>query len=165
MLIRKNFLLVVLFFIVLPTFSFSMGEKPKKTEQAVSLEQSIFQIQRDVRGVIDSMIEAYRSRSVANFMKYVAEDYTGEKTDLEWSVRKDFSNFNNIDIRYSTNNITIDSTGKFIQVALNFTRTYVDIKTGKPSKDSGQSILIFKLVDNSPKLHSMREQKLFGISK
>lgn len=165
MLIRKNFLLVVLFLIVLPTFSFSMGEKPKKTEQAASLEQSIFQIQRDVRGVIDSMIEAYRSRNVTNFMSYVAEDYTGEKTDLEWSIRKDFSNFNNIDIRYSTNNITIDSTGKFIQVALNFTRTYVDIKTGKPSKDSGQSILIFKLVDNRPKLHSMREQKLFGISK
>ncbi len=98
-------------------------------------------------------------------MKHVAEDYTGERTNLEWSIRKDFSNFNNIDLKYSINNITIDSTGKFIQVAVNFTRTYVDIKTGKPVKGSGQSILIFKFVESMPKLHSMREQRLFGISK
>jgi hypothetical protein len=142
-----------------------MAEKPKKVEQADNLEKSVFQIQREVKQTLDSMIEAYKSRNVASFMKYVAEDYTGERTDLEWSVRKDFSNFNNIELRYSINNITIDSTGKFIQVTLNFNRTYVDIKTGKAVKDSGQSILIFKLFESKPKLYSMRERRLFGISK
>lgn len=142
-----------------------MAEKPAKIEQSESLEKSVFQIQREVKQTIDSMIEAYRSRNVSSFMNYVAEDYIGEKTDLEWIIRRDFSNFNNIDIRYSINNITIDSTGKFIQVALNFTRNYVNITTGKPLKDSGQSILIFKITDNRPKLHSMKAQRLFGINK
>ncbi|WP_297211410.1 MULTISPECIES: hypothetical protein [Thermodesulfovibrio] len=165
MLIRRSVLFVALFLIFLPSFSFSMAEKPKKVEQADNLEKSVFQIQREVKQTLDSMIEAYKSRNVASFMKYVAEDYTGERTDLEWSVRKDFSNFNNIELRYSINNITIDSTGKFIQVTLNFNRTYVDIKTGKAVKDSGQSILIFKLFESKPKLYSMRERRLFGISK
>lgn len=165
MLIRRSILFVALFLIVLPSFSLSMAEKPKKVEQTDNLEKSVFQIQREVKQTLDSMIEAYKSRNVASFMSYVAEDYTGERTDLEWSVRKDFSNFNNIELRYTINNITIDSTGKFIQVALNFNRTYVDIKTGKAVKGSGQSILIFKLVDNKPRLYTMREKRLFGISK
>lgn len=165
MLIKGLIFAISIFMSLFPCLSFSMGEKPKKIEQSSNLEVSIFQIQREIRQTIDDMIEAYKSRNINSFMNYVAEDYTGERTDLEWSVRKDFSNFYNIDIRYSINNITIDSKGEFIQVALNFTRSYVEIKTGKPGKDSGQSILIFKLLNKRAKLYSMREQKLFGISK
>lgn len=165
MLSRKSVFYVALFLIFLPNISLSMAEKPAKIEQSENLEKSVFQIQREVKQTIDSMIEAYRSRNVSSFMNYVAEDYTAEKTDLEWIIRRDFSNFNNIDIRYSINNITIDSTGKFIQVSLNFVRTYIEIKTGKPMKNSGLSILIFKIVNNKPKLYSIKEQRLFGISK
>ncbi len=136
----------------------------KSERKKGALPVSVAQVQMSLRETIDNLIDAYKNKELTRFMVYVSDDFTGDKTILEGAVRKDFSAFHNIDVRYSLNNITIDSSGTLLSVSLNFTRFHTEIKTGNLFTSNETTEMVFKMVDGEPKLYRMNKPLMFGIS-
>lgn len=78
-----------------------------------------------VKEVLEAMAEAYRREDAGKFMSYVAEDFAGDAVNLDRAIRKDFSLFDNIDLRFTINNVA--SGGKGIVVSIKFSRSLVSI--------------------------------------
>ncbi len=72
---------------------------------------------------MEGMAEAYRREDAGKFMSYVAEDFAGDAVNLDRAIRKDFSLFDNIDLRFTINNVA--SGGKGIVVSINFSRSLI----------------------------------------
>lgn len=122
---------------------------------------------KDIRPVINSalqaMIEAYQARDVAGFMSYVSDDFTGDNTELDRAIRRDFSIFSDIDIRVVLYTVTADSNGK-IYASLSYNRRLVSMRTGETFTDRGMAELIFRTGADHPMLYSMRNPIIFGLS-
>ncbi len=144
----------------------AMGSKAGQGEKAAAKETAVpaLNYQQMAKEALDNLIEAYAGRNAEKFMSLVAEDFAGDRTILDRAVRKDFSAFTNIDIRYTFDNVTADSKGVSISASLNFTRNHTVIKTGKPATSSGATEIIFRVTDKSAKLQSMKKPLLFGVS-
>lgn len=150
----------ILFVFSAALFSCASGDRKNVSPD----EYTPFQIQSMAKSSLDEMVNAYVSKNIRAFMNSAAEDYDGEKRIFESSVRRDFSRFHDIDISYSINNVTSDSSGKLVYVSLNFTRAYTDIKTTQRVIETKTGELIFKIINGKAKIYSMRGDKMFGIS-
>lgn len=161
-----TFMLAVLLFFITANYASAMGSKPSQSDISVQKETAApsQNNQQMVRDVLDGMIEAYSARNTGKFMNFVSEDFGGDKTILERAVRKDFSMFTNIEIRYTFNNVTTDSNGKMISASIAFNRSHTVINTGNQAKSNGTSEFIFKMQNNSLKLIDMKKPPLFGLS-
>jgi hypothetical protein len=115
-----------------------------------------------VRDALDVMVNAYNSKNISGFMDQVSENYTGEKRILDSKIRAGFSRIHDLDLRYSINNITQESEGRFVYVAVNYTKSYTDIKTTKRLTKTGTSELIFEMIQGRALLHSIRGSNMFG---
>ena len=110
---------------------------------------------------LDKIVEAYEEKRIPLFMSLVSEDFFGDKTIFESSVRAAESLYTDIDIRYSIDNVVPDYDNNKIFVTITFNRRYTVIKTGRTATDSGSTSFIFKLEDCQFKLLSMSKPLIF----
>ena len=132
----------------------------KTYKEVIVTSQNIYQIVKDS---MDKLISAYQSEQPAKFMDLVADDFTGDRTLLDRAIRKDFSAFDNIILRFILTNVTSDSTGK-IFVTFNYNRQLTSVKTGKTLQDNGATQMTFKSGDKGLRIYSMKWPLIFGVS-
>ncbi len=120
-------------------------------------------IQTAIKDVLDKMVDAYRREDASTFMTYVSDDFAGDAVNLDRAIRKDFTLFDNIDLRYTINNITSGQKG-LVFVSINYNRMVISAKTGKSYTDRGTTEFVFKIGDNGPKVFSMKNPLIFGLS-
>lgn len=120
-----------------------------------------------VNDVLNKMIAAYREENSRLFMSYVSPNFAGDDILLARAIRKDFSALDNIDLRFSVDNMAIDAKGK-VAVTIRFNRTAVATNplftTAPIIRDSGTTQMVFTLGDHGLKLYSMKIPLLFGLS-
>ena len=133
----------------------------EKTRKELTIIES--NAQQLVRRSLDELLAAYRSEDPARFMKLVSGEFTGDSANLDRAIRKDFSAFDNIDIRYTLNNVTLDPAGR-VFVSITFSRIVTSSKSGKTLKDSGATEFIFKLEEGLAKVYNMKNPLIFGMS-
>jgi hypothetical protein len=116
-----------------------------------------------VRQSLDQLIAAYEAKNSRQFSDLVSDGYNGEARILATSALRDFSVYHNLSLRYTVNNITLDSTGNKAFVAITFTRSWTDIKTSKTKNETKETSLVFVLEGGVYKLYSQRGPRLFGL--
>nr|NJM03111.1 hypothetical protein [Desulfobacula sp.] len=114
-----------------------------------------------IRETLDKMVEAYKNEDPARFMTHVSEDFTGDEANLDRAIRRDFNAFDNIDLRYTLNNITSGDKG-MVYVSINFNRSVISTKDGKPYADKGMTEFIFQL--GPARVYNMKNPLIFGLS-
>jgi len=116
-----------------------------------------------VRSILDGLIDAYQKERPQEFMALISDDFTGDKTLLDRAVRKDFSAFDNIMLRYVLANVTVDTTGK-IFVTFTYNRQVTSARSGRTLQDNAATQMTFKLGDGGAKIYSMKWPLIFGLS-
>jgi hypothetical protein len=114
------------------------------------------------RQLLDQLVAAYEAKNVRDFMALVSESYTGDADLLDRTIRRQFSQFTNMSIRYTFNNLTYDGKRK-IFAAVTYSKGYTDVKTGKQVSRQGQTSMVFTLDKNVCLLDSMSKPALFGL--
>ena len=120
-------------------------------------------IRAQVEEVLNALIEAYCNEDARRFMTRVSEDFTGDDTTLDRAIRQDFTAFDNIDLRYVLGTIAVDNKG-LIYVTLNFNRFLTSTRSGENLNDRGTTEFIFRLEDGGPRVYSMKNPLIFGLS-
>lgn len=115
-----------------------------------------------VRESLDQLVAAYEAKNGRDFMALVSESYTGDASQLDSTIRRQFSRFTNMSIRYTFNNVTFDGKGKLF-AAVTYTKGYTDVKSGKQEKRQGQTSLVFTLENGACLLYTMNRPALFGL--
>lgn len=133
----------------------------EKTRKELTIIES--NAQQLVRTSLDELLAAYRAEDPARFMKLVSGEFTGDSTNLDRAIRKDFSAFDNIDIRYTLNNVTLDPRGR-VFAGITFNRSVTSSRSGKTLTDKGATEFIFKLEEGAAKVFSMKNPLIFGLS-
>jgi len=138
-----------------------------KTNDVKATYREVTVSDRNIMGIVkealDKMIDAYRNRDAGKFMSLVSEDFAGDATNLDRAVRKDFGSFDNIDLRYTLNNITSDARG--VSVSLSYSRMLTSTKSGQTLTDRGITEFVFKMGEKEgAKLFSMKNPLIFGIT-
>jgi hypothetical protein len=118
-------------------------------------------MQGAVREALDGLIAAYKAEDGARFRSYIGEDFVNDSTVLDNAVRKDFSSFDHIDLRYTLNNVASGAGG--IYVSLNYNRTVTSSRTGQTFSDKGTTEFVFRIGENGPKIYSMKAPLIFGL--
>jgi len=113
--------------------------------------------------LLADMIAAYEAENAERFLDYVAADFSGDKFILDAAVQDDFSLFENIDLQVSISNFAVNS-GGYLSVSLTYARSVTAVRSGRVLQDRGLTEMMFKIVDNRPRLYSMKNPLLFGLS-
>jgi hypothetical protein len=132
----------------------------ENTRKELTVSEGSFQNQ--VRETLDAMIAAYRAEDPAAFMKYVSEDFAADPSVLDRAIRRDFAIFDNIDLRYTLNNVASGSGGLFTSIS--FSRQLTSARDGKTYTDKGVTEFVFRLTDQGAKVFSMKFPLIFGLS-
>jgi hypothetical protein len=114
-----------------------------------------------VRETLDKLVEAYEEKNIRLFMSYVSDDFFGDKSIFEESIRNAERRYQDMDIRYSIDSVVPDYNDK-IFVSINFNRRYTNIGTGATSTDSGATSFILKLEGGQLKVLSMTKPLLLS---
>jgi hypothetical protein len=133
----------------------------ERTRKEVTVVQS--DVQNLVRSALDELVAAYRGEEPVRFMKMVSPDFTGDAVNLDRAVVKDFSAFDNIDLRFTLNNVTLDPRGR-VFAALTFNRSVTSAKGGRTFTDSGATEFIFTVEAGAARVFSMKHPLIFGLS-
>jgi len=115
-----------------------------------------------LRQAMDELIAAYRAEDPARFMALVGEDFAADPTVLDRAIRRDFTLFDNIDLRCTLNNVTA-ANGK-IYAGFTFSRKLTSARSGQTLSDRGASEFIFTLGEKGPLVSSMKSPLIFGLS-
>lgn len=115
-----------------------------------------------VKEALDQLIAAYEAKDIRRFSRLVSERYTDEPGILDTAVRRDFSTYHNLEIRYTVNNITLDNDGGKAFVAITYTRGWTDIKTSRTRSETGETTLVFIREKGAYRLYSQNRPVLFG---
>lgn len=118
--------------------------------------------QQQVRAALDALIAAYRAEDPTTFMRYVSENFAADPAVLDRAIRGDFSLFDNIDLRYTLNNIATGQGGVF--VSLSFNRQITSARDGKTYNDKGITEFTFQPTEQGFKVLSMKYPLIFGLS-
>lgn len=132
----------------------------ESTRKELTISEGSFQNQ--VREALNAMIAAYRAEDPAAFMRYVSEDFAADPAILDRAIRRDFALFDNIDLRYTLNNVASGSGGLFASISFN--RQITSSRDGKTYRDKGTTEFVFRLTDQGPKVFSMKFPLIFGLS-
>jgi len=116
-----------------------------------------------VKSILDSLIDAYQKEKPQEFMALISDDFAGDKTLLDRAVRKDFSAFDNIILRFVLTNVTVDTTGK-IFVTFTYNRQVTSTRSGRTLQDNAVTQMTFKLGDRGARIYSMKWPLIFGLS-
>ena len=116
-----------------------------------------------VRKALNDLIAAYRAEDPRGFMNFVSPDFSADAAILDRAIRRDFTAFDNIDLRYTLNNVTSAGGGK-VFVSLSFTRGVTSSRNGKTLTDTGSTEFVFSMEDKGPQVFSMKNPLIFGLS-
>ncbi len=117
-----------------------------------------------IRTTLDEMIAAYRDEVPDRFMAHVSADFTGgDRLLLETAIRQDFTLFDMIDLQATISGIAVGPQGH-VSVTVDYTRFVVSTRSGEPLHDRGLTQLVFETVGDAPKVYSMNNPLLFGVS-
>ena len=156
-----NIILFFLFFTLLSSGCLKPGMRiAGQTDDNVSVNDNTRAV---ITSVLDAMIEAYRNKNTRDFMSYVSNDYAGDTGILEMAIQKDFSFFNNIELRYVLNTVSTDSNGK-IYISLTYNRFLISSRNGESYTDHGTTAFVFHPTPGHPVVYSMKNPLLFGVS-
>lgn len=138
-----------------------------QSEQEVATRKELTLSDRDIAAVVrdslDRMIAAYLSEDPRAFMAQVDDDFAGDTTILDRGVRKDFTAFDNLDLRYTLNNVTAGSGGK-IFTSISFSRQVTSSRSGQAFQDRGVTEFIFTLKGDQALVSAMKHPLIFGLS-
>lgn len=154
--INKSYLLYVK---IMDTTGKSNDVEATRKEVTVSDEN----ISAAIKKAMDGLISAYRGEDPRSFMTYVSPDFSADATILDRAIRKDFSIFDNIDLRYTLNNVTSAGNGR-VFAAFSYTSQMTEVATGKTSSRSGSTEFIFNLEEGGAKVFAMKNPLIFGLS-
>lgn len=115
-----------------------------------------------IRQALDELMAAYMAEDPARFMALVSEDFAADPTILDRAIRRDFTAFDNIDLRHTINNVTA-ANGK-IYAGFTFSRRLTSTRSGQTLTDKGSSEFIFSLGEKGPLVSSMKNPLIFGLS-
>lgn len=132
----------------------------ESTRKEITISDGSFQ--NEVRNALDALIAAYRAEDPTAFMSRVSEEFAADPAVLDKAIRKDFTNFDNIDLRYTLNNVVSGSGGVF--VAITYSQQLTSAKSGKTVSDRGVTELVFRPSDRGLKVFSMKFPLIFGLS-
>lgn len=124
----------------------------------------VMQEREGIQSVVQQIVDAYQQKNLRGVVANIADDFTGEQSVFEDSVRKDFSLHNDIRIRYILDNVTTDEKGRAFAV-VTFTRNHMDIRTTKVVTNSGSAEMVFKRKNGVYQLWSIKPSALFGLDK
>lgn len=116
-----------------------------------------------IRKAMDALVSAYRGEDPRGFMAQVSPDFAADASILDSAIRRDFTTFDNIDLRYTLNNVSASSGGK-VFVAISFARSITSTKSGKTLSDKASTEFVFSLEGNTAKVFSMKNPLIFGLS-
>lgn len=116
-----------------------------------------------IRKAMDDLVGAYRGEDPRGFMAQVSPDFAADAAILDSAVRRDFSLFENIDLRYTLNNVSAGAGGK-VFVAISFSRSITSTKSGKTLTDKASTEFVFSMDDKGAKVFSMKNPLIFGMS-
>lgn len=117
----------------------------------------------DVKEVMDKLVEAYQNEDARAFMSHVSQDFAGDDVVLDRAIRKDFTAFDNISLRYTISSIASDPKG-MVSVSILYNRFLISAKDGKSYSDKGTTQFVFKMEDKAFKVFSMKNPLIFGLS-
>ncbi len=120
-------------------------------------------IRAEVSAVLQALIEAYRNEDSFAFMHQVSDSFVGGLSVLDSAVRKDFNYFDNLDLYYTLNNVTLARQGKLF-VSLSFSRSVSSSRTGETFTDKGETEFVLVNENGTLKIYSMKNPLLFGLS-
>jgi len=130
------------------------------TRKEITISEGSFQ--NAVRNALDALIAAYRTEDPAAFMAQVSEEFAADPAVLDRAIRKDFTNFDNIDLRYTLNNVVSGNGGVF--AAITYSRQLTSARDGKTVSDRGATEMVFRPTDRGLKVFSMKFPLIFGLS-
>lgn len=116
-----------------------------------------------IRKALDDLIAAYRAEDPRGFMNLISPDFAADSAILDRAVRRDFSLFDNIDLRYTLNNVSSGSGGN-VFVSLSFTRSITSTRQGTTLSDRGTTEFVFAMEQTGPRVFSMKNPLIFGLS-
>lgn len=154
--IGKSYLLYVK---IMDTTGKSNDVEATRKEVSVS-DQNISAL---VRKALNDLIAAYRAEDPRGFMNFVSPDFSADAAILDRAIRRDFTAFDNIDLRYTLNNVTSAGSGK-VFVSLSFTRGVTSSRSSKTLTDTGSTEFVFSMEDKGPQVFSMKNPLIFGLS-
>jgi hypothetical protein len=115
-----------------------------------------------IRQAMDELVAAYRAEDPARFMALISPEFAADPTVLDRAIRRDFTYFDQIDLRYTLNNVT-SAPGK-VYAAFTFSRKLTATRTGQTLSDTGSSEFVFTLGEKGPLVFSMKNPLIFGLS-
>jgi hypothetical protein len=123
--------------------------------------------EQDMRAAViealNKLTEAYMAENPAAFMELVSEDFAGDFTILDRAIRKDFTNFDNIDLRFTLTSMATGAKGGVV-VIITYNRFLFGAKSGQSYRDRGMTEFSFSLEEGGLKLKSMKFPLIFGLS-
>ena len=144
---------------VLDTTGKSNDVDASRKELAISGEN----IQDQIYKTLDQLIKAYMEEDSFAFMRQVSDDFVSGTALLDSAIRQDFTAFDNIQLHYTLNNVTQASGGNLF-VAITFSRMVTSSRTGDTFSDNSSTEFTFKVENGIPKIYSMKNPLVFGLS-
>lgn len=116
-----------------------------------------------VREALQKLVEAYRSENPSAFMALVSEDFAGDYILLDRAIRKDFANFDQIDLRFTISSVATGSKGR-VSVSLLFNRFLISTRSAQSFTDKGTTEFVFEQKEDKLLVWSMKNPLIFGLS-
>lgn len=120
-------------------------------------------IQDEVYKALDQLVKAYQDEDSFAFMRQVSDDFVSGTALLDSAVRQDFTVFDNLILHYTLNNVTRASNGNLF-VAISFYRMVTSSRSGETFNDNASTEFTFKVEGGVPKIYSMKNPLVFGLS-
>lgn len=112
---------------------------------------------------LNKLTETYMAENPAAFMELVSEDFAGDFTILDRAIRKDFTLFDNIDLRFTLTGMASGAKGSIV-VTITFNRFLLGTKSGQSYRDRGMTEFVFVPEGGGLKVKAMKYPLIFGLS-
>ncbi len=116
-----------------------------------------------VREALQKLVDAYCEENPSAFMALVSDDFAGDAVLLDRAIRKDFTAFDQIDLRFTISSVASGAKGR-IYVSLLYNRFLISAKSGQSFTDKGTTEFVFEQKDDRLLVWSMKNPLIFGLS-
>ncbi|BCW99410.1 MAG: hypothetical protein KatS3mg024_2237 [Armatimonadota bacterium] len=116
-----------------------------------------------VREALQKLVDAYCQENPSAFMALVSDDFAGDAVLLDRAIRKDFTAFDQIDLRFNISSVASGAKGR-IYVSLLYNRFMLSAKSGASFTDKGTTEFVFEQKDDGLLVWSMKNPLIFGLS-
>ncbi len=116
-----------------------------------------------VREALQKLVDAYCQENPSAFMALVSDDFAGDAVLLDRAIRKDFTAFDQIDLRFNISSVASGAKGR-IYVSLLYNRFMLSARSGASFTDKGTTEFVFEQKDDGLLVWSMKNPLIFGLS-